>query len=140
MRFRQPELKKARIEIVPMIDTIFFLLVFFMVTWVSLVKISGLDLAVPRQNASSQQPHGTPTLSFSPDGQYYLNGIETSAKAWPDQLRSQLVAQPQAVVILNVAPNQRTQTLITMLDEVQKVVADAHSSAKIVLATKRAAD
>jgi len=123
-----------------MIDTIFFLLVFFMVTWVSLVKISGLDLMVPRQNTSSQQPHGTPTLTYSPDGKYYLNGIETSAKEWPEQLHSQLAAQPQAVVILNVSPSQRTQTLISMLDELQKVVADAHSSAKIVVATKRATD
>ena len=32
MRLTRPEPKKARIEIIPMIDTIFFLLVFFMLT------------------------------------------------------------------------------------------------------------
>lgn len=140
MRFKQPELRKPRIEIVPMIDTIFFLLVFFMITWVSLVKISGLDLVVPRGNTSTAQIQDSPTLSLSPEGHYYLNGNPTTENAWQDQLRSQLIAAPQTVVVLNVAPNQSTQTLISLLDTLKVVVADAHSSAKIVIATKRVAD
>jgi biopolymer transport protein ExbD len=140
VRFKQPELRKARIEIVPMIDTIFFLLVFFMITWVSLVKISGLDLAVPRGNTSTQQIQGAPTLSLSPQGRYYLNGNPTTENTWQDQLRSQLMATPQTVVVLTVAPNQSTQTLISLLDTVKMVVTEAHSSAKIVIATKRVAD
>ena len=43
-RWPRPVLRKARIEIIPMIDTIFFLLVFFMVTSLTEVRMRGLAL------------------------------------------------------------------------------------------------
>ena len=48
-------LKKARIEIIPMIDTIFFLLVFFMFTSLSMVKMHGLDVSLPKDSSSPDQ-------------------------------------------------------------------------------------
>jgi biopolymer transport protein ExbD len=39
MRIQRRSMKKARIEIIPMIDTIFFLLVFFMISTLSYVAI-----------------------------------------------------------------------------------------------------
>ena len=36
MRIQRRSIKKARIEIIPMIDTIFFLLVFFMISTLSM--------------------------------------------------------------------------------------------------------
>ena len=42
-------MRKARIEIIPMIDTIFFLLVFFMFTSLSMVQMKGMGvLRAPR--------------------------------------------------------------------------------------------
>ena len=140
MRFKGPELRKARIEIVPMIDTIFFLLVFFMVTWVSLVKLSGLPLNLPKQNTAAGQPQTALVLSLGPDGRYYLNGAPTPSNLWQDQLRTQLNAGPQNVIVLNVAPEQSTQTLVGLLDRVSAIVSASHSSAKIVIATRRVTD
>jgi biopolymer transport protein ExbD len=123
-----------------MIDTIFFLLVFFMVTWVSLVKLSGLPLNLPKQNTAVAQPQRALVLSLDPNGHYYLNGAPTPSNLWQYQLRTLLAAGPQSVVVLNVAPDQSTQTLVSLLDQVSAVVSAAHSSAKIVIATKRVAE
>ncbi len=48
MRFarRQP-LKKTKIEIIPMIDTMFFLLVFFILASLSIIDLRGLNLELP---------------------------------------------------------------------------------------------
>ncbi len=109
-----------------MIDTIFFLLVFFMVTWVSLVKISGTGLSCSlRQNTRLPSRHeGTPTLTLSPDGKYYLNcgnlakrRLRFGRSSYAAPIRG--TAAETVVILCNVAPNQRTQTLITMLDELQ---------------------
>ena len=131
--------KRARIEIVPMIDTIFFLLVFFMITWLSMVKMNGLALAVPRVN--HETPHTPPSvvLSVSPAGTYYVGSDRATPDDWEGRLRARLARQPNTVVVLNVAPTQRTQTLVDMMDRVNKVVQSTHGSAQVLIATPRVA-
>ena len=53
MRLARRTLKKARIEIIPMIDTIFFLLVFFMISTLSMSRYSGLPVQL------TEGGHGT---------------------------------------------------------------------------------
>jgi len=135
MKFKPPELRKARIEIVPMIDTIFFLLVFFMITWLSMVKMSGLGLQLPRQNhTQGHAPHSI-ALSVSASGGFYLDAHHAAASQWASDLRSKLILHPGSVVVLNVAPTQKTQTLISLLDAVNGIVADSHVPAQVVVAT-----
>jgi biopolymer transport protein ExbD len=56
MRFRdQRELKKTRIEIIPMIDTMFFLLVFFILAALNVIDLHGLNLNLPT-GAPLKQP------------------------------------------------------------------------------------
>ena len=113
MRMQQPQLRRARIEIIPMIDTIFFLLVFFMVTWLSLVKMNGLNLLLPRHNQSSSKPLPAITLSVSPSGRYYLDKNRLAPDAWQTKLKQQLQRHPASaagasqVVVINVAPHSK---------------------------------
>ncbi|BDI30115.1 biopolymer transporter ExbD [Capsulimonas corticalis] len=140
MKFPQPKLRKARIEIVPMIDTIFFLLVFFMFTTLSMVKMQGLGLNVPTDSAAAGAPGKTParmTLSVAPDGRYYLNARPIAPADMPTALQQELARRPGAAVVVNVAPTQSTQTLISVMDIVNETMTRAGSSAPIVIATER---
>ena len=70
---KQP-MKKARIEIIPMIDTIFFLLVFFMFTSLSMVKMNGLDVSLPKDtNSPDQKPPPQVVVTVDNSGNYYLD-------------------------------------------------------------------
>nr|MDQ2732892.1 biopolymer transporter ExbD [Armatimonadota bacterium] len=60
MRIARTERKKARIEIIPMIDTIFFLLVFFMYTSLSMVKMNGLTISLPKPASGTVAAVSTP--------------------------------------------------------------------------------
>ena len=139
MRMPPPELKKGRIEIIPMIDTIFFLLVFFMVTWLSMVKMNGLTLHLPRRTQASGKPPVSVTLSLSPGGTYYLNSRPVRAAVWQQTLGERLKAQPNSVVVLNMAANQKAQTLISLMDAVNHVIAETQSHAQVLIATPRVA-
>jgi biopolymer transport protein ExbD len=44
---RRQSLKKTKIEIIPMIDTMFFLLVFFILASLSIIDLRGLNLELP---------------------------------------------------------------------------------------------
>lgn len=137
MRMKQPELRKARIEIIPMIDTIFFLLVFFMVTWLTMVKMNGLEMILPRRTPGTAKPPFSVVLSLSPSGKYYLDSRPAETGLWAMQLRERLTAHPNSVVVVNVAAAQKTQTLISLLDSVNQVITDSHSHAQVLVATPR---
>jgi len=138
MKFVAPEMRRARIEIVPMIDTIFFLLVFFMITWLAMVKMNGLTLNIPRQNKTTAAAPHVIALSVSADGKFYVNAKSTSA--WAKSLQARLLAHPGSIVAINVAPTQKTQTLITVVDSVNGIIADSHAQASVVIATAKAKD
>ena len=54
MKLPRTSLRRARIEIIPMIDTVFFLLVFFMMASLSMTVHRGMPVSLPR--AASGQP------------------------------------------------------------------------------------
>ena len=54
---RKGNLKKARIEIIPMIDTIFFLLVFFMISTLSMSRFTGVQVNLPEGGCREPTAH-----------------------------------------------------------------------------------
>jgi biopolymer transport protein ExbD len=139
MKLQRPQLRRARIEIVPMIDTIFFLLVFFMFTTLSMVKMHGMGLSMPKDAASGGKPPPRLTLAVSPAGQYFLNAKALAPADLPAALQADVAAHPDTVVVVNVAPNQQTQTLISVMDVVHEILTRAGSNAPILVATERVA-
>jgi biopolymer transport protein ExbD len=66
--------RHARIEIIPLIDIIFFLLATFVMVSMSMVKNNGIALNLPAATTGSAQPrdHLT-TLSITADGALFLD-------------------------------------------------------------------
>jgi biopolymer transport protein ExbD len=56
MRIQCRSMKKARIEIIPMIDTIFFLFVFFMISTLSMSQYKGVPVNLPKAASGRQAP------------------------------------------------------------------------------------
>lgn len=119
MKIPNPEIRRARIEIIPMIDTIFFLLVFFMFSTLSMVRMKGLDVPLPRPNPSAPGPAAHEIIvSVSPRGQYAVGRQPVTPEALRSVLSAQITASPGALVVVHVADTQPTQALITVLDAV----------------------
>ena len=74
MKLSRPPTRKARIEIVPMIDTVFFLLVFFMMASLSMTAYRGIPVSLPRAASGSAAPSETITITVTPAGETYLEG------------------------------------------------------------------
>ena len=53
MKLSAADKKKARIEIIPMIDTMFFLLVFFMISTLSMTLQKGMEVNLPKASSAS---------------------------------------------------------------------------------------
>ena len=74
MQFKKHrELKRTRIEIIPMIDTMFFLLVFFMLSSLALTKLNGLPVNLPQASTAPKQPPAELTITVDRDRKLYVN-------------------------------------------------------------------
>lgn len=60
--------------IIPMIDIIFFLLVFFMMTSLSMVDLHSLGVQLPFAQAAQQEPQAQFVVTIKKDGSLWLNG------------------------------------------------------------------
>ena len=115
-------MKKARIEIIPMIDTIFFLLVFFMFTSLSMVKMKGMDISLPKDStATSQKPPPQVVITIDPAGNYFLNTDQINGVQLETELQNRINAKPDTVFIVNVNKSRQTQDIITVMDAVNQV-------------------
>jgi biopolymer transport protein ExbD len=65
MEFRRRRaLKRTKIEIIPMIDTMFFLLVFFMLSSLALTRLNGLPVNLPRARTAPKQAASDLTVTI----------------------------------------------------------------------------
>ena len=68
MKVRRHQRKRARIEIIPMIDTMFFLLVFFMVATLSMTLQRGIPVNLPHAATAQEELRQVVTLTVTKDG------------------------------------------------------------------------
>jgi len=119
---RKQPMKKARIEIIPMIDTIFFLLVFFMFTSLSMVKMKGMDISLPKDStATSQKPPPQVVITIDETGSYFLNTDKIDGGQLQTELQNRVTAKPDTVFIVNVNKSRQTQDIIAVMDAVNEV-------------------
>lgn len=74
-RFPNTPRKKSRIEIIPMIDVMMFLLVFFVLISINVIPALGLKVKLPQ--SSSAQDHRPPVrviLGISASGSFTIDG------------------------------------------------------------------
>ncbi len=73
MRLPAAAKKKPRIEIIPMIDTMFFLLVFFMIATLSMTIQQGMPVSLPTAESSTDTKTENVSLTLTEDGGLYYN-------------------------------------------------------------------
>jgi biopolymer transport protein ExbD len=122
VNIRQQDVKKARIEIIPMIDTIFFLLVYFMFVSLSMVSMKGMGVSLPKNSdAVNAKPPPKIVITVDTAGAYFVNKTQTTIDNLATVLQAQVTAQPNAILIVDVDKHKTTQILIGVMDAVNEV-------------------
>ncbi|MBI5382021.1 MAG: biopolymer transporter ExbD [Opitutae bacterium] len=115
--------KKARIEIIPLIDVIFFLLATFVLFTLSLNKINSLPVQLPvASNAPlTKQEDTTVTLQVSEDGAYYWNKeLITLSEVAPRLQQYKEKQGTLARVLIANDDKSKFGATVRVLDEVRK--------------------
>jgi biopolymer transport protein ExbD len=113
--------KRARIEIIPLIDVIFFLLATFVLFTLSLNKSGGLAVSLPAAETSqARASEGAVTLTISADGSLAWDQQPVTLDDFIARLQAykQTTADPR--VLINGDENARFAQTRYVIDEVRK--------------------
>jgi len=99
--------KRGRIEIIPMIDVMFFLLATFMLASLAMQNLHSLPVNLPKGTAQPMLGDHPLTLTVTKDGRLLVNETETSLDGLPAVLAPSLTGNSRTVVINadSAAPN-----------------------------------
>jgi biopolymer transport protein ExbD len=120
VRLPRREIKRARIEIVPMIDTIFFLLVFFMIASLAMTKMTGMPVQLPKSATAKEKPVVKVMVTVTAAGEYYVDKERVAFEEIRGEIAARLRDNPQVVVILNCDRRQQVQRLVHVMEEVKR--------------------
>jgi len=114
--------RRARIEIIPLIDIIFFLLATFMMVSLSMIKNQGLSVHLPvAGSASPQDQNDVVIITVSENGSYAWNKEAFDSSELASRLAQLKATQPEAKLIINGDNHSQLQSVVTILDEARKV-------------------
>ncbi len=131
MKLQRAELKKARIEIIPMIDTIFFLLVYFMITSLSMVHMSAKKVALPISTTAESKPLNKVVLTVDDKGQFYIDrGPIPNYKDVLPALQDRVMRDPNVVIVINCDKTEQVEQFQYALD-----IAKRANPAALMIAT-----
>ena len=94
--------KRARIEIIPLIDIIFFLLATFVMVSLSMVKNKGIPVNLPAAaSAQPQERKDFASISLTEKGEIFFNKEIVTPAELEAALRALLVENPEPKVFIN---------------------------------------
>ncbi|ADH86251.1 ExbD/TolR family protein [Desulfurivibrio alkaliphilus] len=118
MKIRQTTGKKARIEMLPLIDIVFLVLVVFIYAMLSMAVHRGLPVTLPQSASTAPEQATELTVNIQADGAVFVNRQAVAGAQLTDHLRLLAAEQPDAAVILFADRDLSYQQLFTVLDKI----------------------
>ncbi|MDF1825997.1 MAG: biopolymer transporter ExbD [Verrucomicrobiales bacterium] len=123
MKFRETTSQQgAELELAPMIDVVFLLLIFFIVTWQFARFERDMDISVPaaEEAEDTDRQAGEIIVNVKEDGTIVLNGRDVSEAELLAKLQAISEAYPDQAVILRGSSDANFQAIINVLDQIKK--------------------
>jgi biopolymer transport protein ExbD len=123
----------AQINILPMIDVIFAILTFFIMSTLFLTRSEGLPVNLP--TASTATPQQLPTritITVDEKGTISVNRQPSNITSLIEQIRSNMGSDSEALVIINADEQVGHGQVVAIMDQVRQV-----KGAKLAISTQK---
>ncbi len=133
MRRKSRETDEAEINITPMLDIVFIMLIFFIVT-TSFVKEKGLEVSRPSNSPPKEivKKKGPIVVKIDASGNISMKGRMLERRAVEANLEREKAEKPDSPLIIAAHPDADTEALVIILD-----AAEAVGVASVSVATTR---
>lgn len=117
MDFERTKRRVHEVNLTPLIDIVFHLMVFVMLT-TSFVVVESMELSLPSFGKASASAGGGPLLrvQIEPDGQVIAEGARVPMAELNQVLAAKLGDAPETKIVVFTAPGVKVQQLVNVLD------------------------
>jgi biopolymer transport protein ExbD len=116
----EPDLP-PQIYLAPLIDVIFALLTFFIMSTLFLTRSQGLPVALPKAVTAESQKNPQIVVTISPQGEIALDKKPIVIDTLPAGVKELLSKNPKAVVIINADEKVPHGQVITVMDRLRSL-------------------
>ncbi len=128
----EPE-TEAQINIVPMIDVIFSILAFFIISSMFLSKSEGLPVNLPQASTAAVQTETVKlTISIDAEGLLMLDEKAIALADLEQAVRDRLKAEPVSIVVLKADKAVEHGQVVEVMDRVRRI-----EGAKLAIAAEK---
>jgi biopolymer transport protein ExbD len=106
---------QAEIDLTPMLDVTFIMLIFFIVT-ASFVKESGMDVNRPEAATAVVKPMGNILVAITPSGQIWIDKRQVDVRALRANLERLHAENPQGAVVIQADTDSKNGLLVAVMD------------------------
>lgn len=121
MKLQRKLQRRGRIEMLPLIDIVFLLLVFFIYAMLSMVVHRGIPINLPKASTAPLDQSDYLSLSIERGGAIYLDKMRVTLVELPSQLRQRKEEQPHLKVFVGGDRAVHYEKVIQVLDVVRQV-------------------
>lgn len=111
--------RKSRIEMLPLIDIVFLLLVVFIYTMLSMAVHRGLDVSLPSSSVAEIEKSLVLSVSVERDGTVYVDKERVDVNDLTKILETKVQGHPNPGVLLFADNNLSYQSLFQILDKIK---------------------
>ena len=119
MKVALPERRKSRIEMLPLIDIVFLLLVFFIYAMLSMAVHRGLPVILPTSSTAKIDKHLILSVTVRADGSIFLDKKPMPLKDLKESLRKAARNRKETGVLLFADKAVPYQELFRVLDQIR---------------------
>ena len=112
------------VNMTPLIDMVFILLIFFLVT-ASFTKESGIDVDRPTAQTAVREEQGSMIIGINKNGEIWMENQQIELRAVRAHVEHNHAQNPEGTVIILADENARTGLTVEVLDQVRLGKAEA---------------
>jgi biopolymer transport protein ExbD len=112
---RRRELDQSEVNLTPMLDVVFIMLIFFIVT-ASFVKESGIDITRPPAATAERQERGNIIVAITADNDIWIDRRQVAIKALRANIERLHAENPQGSVVIQADTKSQNGLLVQVMD------------------------
>lgn len=118
-RRTKTEVSNAEADMTPMLDIVFILLIFFIVT-TSFVKEEGLMVSRPKMNKAPNEAKPAMVIKISDNGLISFNGKSVDLERVPARIENFIAKNETSTAIVIPSYDTRHEDVVSVLDKVKE--------------------
>ena len=121
MYFKEKDETEYSINILPMIDIIFAILSFFIISSLYLTKIDTIKVNLPKSSTAVREQNKLQIITIDNNENIYFNSREISLTNMSSIIRTNIENLEEPIVILRADTSVKHGFIVNLLDELRKI-------------------